>query len=157
MLFNTNHATSIGPEAWQCVVVKPVLGDEWLLNTHQACVGRWSMDRWPLIDGEKFSIAPPMAVEYHTTSPGALHEATINELMEGWLLNPLRGCIGRWSMDRWPLVAGRLWMLSAWHCVVVQPHHGCIERWSVEQWSLIDARLLGDGRFLNLRRKPSPV
>ena len=29
------------------------------------------MDRWPLIDGEKFSIAPPMAVEYHTTSPGA--------------------------------------------------------------------------------------
>ena len=56
-------------------------------------------------------------------------------------------------MDRWPLVAGRLWMLSAWHCVVVQPHHGCIERWSLEQWSLIDARLLGDGRFLKFEEK----
>ena len=99
---------------------------------------------------KKFVIAPPLTVEYHTASPGALREATINELMDGWLLNPLRGCIGRCSMDRWPLAAGRLWMLSAWHCVVVQPHHGCIERWSVERFSstLRHGLMVGDGRSL---------
>ena len=102
MLFNTNHATSVGPEAWQWMVVKPVHGDGRLLNTHQACIGRWSMDRWPLVDG-------------------------------------------------------RLWMLSTWRWVAVEPLHGCIERWSVERWSLIDARLLGEVRFLNLRRKPALV
>ena len=106
---------------------------------------------------KKFSVAPPLAVEYHAASPGALREATINELMDGWLLHPLRECIGRWSMDRWPLLDGRLWMLSARHWAVVEPLHGCIERWSVERWSLMDARLLGDVRFLNLRRKPALV
>ena len=102
-------------------------------------------------------MAPPLTAEYHTVSPGAMREVTLNESMDGWLLQPLHGCIGRWSMDRWPLVDGRLWMLSTWRWVAVEPLHGCIERWSVERWSLIDARLLGDVRFLNLRRKPALV
>ena len=64
-------------------------------------------------------MAPPLTVKYHTAPPGAMREVTRNESMGGWLLNPLHGCIGRWS--------------------------------------LIDARLLGDVRFLNLRRKPDLV
>ena len=80
-----------------------------------------------------------------------------NESVDGWLLNPFHGPVGRRSMERWPLVDGRLWMLSAWPWVVVGPLHGCVERWSVERRSLIDARLLGDVRFLNLRRKPALV
>ena len=71
---------------------------------------------------KKFPIAPPLAVEYHTTSPGALREATINELMDGWLLNPQHGCAGRWSMEQWSLVDGQLWVLSAWQRVAVEPH-----------------------------------
>ena len=102
-------------------------------------------------------MAPPLTVKYPTAPPGAMREVTRNESMDGWLLNPLHGCIGRWSMDRWPLVDGRLWVLSVWRWVVVELLHGCIERWSVGRWSLIDARLLGDVRFLNLRRKPDLV
>ena len=56
-----------------------------------------------------------------------------------------------------PMAAGRLWVLSVWRWVIVELLHGCIERWSVGRWSLIDARLLGDVRFLNLRRKPALV
>ena len=106
---------------------------------------------------EQFSMAPPLTAEFHTASLGAMREVTLNESMDGWLLNPLHGCVGRRSMERWPLVDGRLWMLSAWPWVVVGPLHGCVERWSVERWWLIDARLLGDVRFLNLRRKPALV
>ena len=48
-------------------------------------------------------MAPPLTAEYHTVSPGAMREVTLNESMDGWLLQPLHGCIGRWSVDRWTL------------------------------------------------------
>ena len=33
-------------------------------------------------------MAPPLTAEYHTVFAGAMREVTLNESMDGWLLNP---------------------------------------------------------------------
>ena len=51
-------------------------------------------------------MAPPLTAEYHTASPGAMGEGTLNESMDGWLLTPSMDVSddGRWTDGRWSMV-----------------------------------------------------